>query len=173
MIFAIDPGDIKSGYCILSDDLSEIIEKDKIDNYDLLDRINFYCQSKNNDFIPVIEMIKSYGMSVGETVFDTCVWIGRIKQFLIDKGFKEDDINYIYRYEEKLYICHSPKANDTTIRQALIDRFAKGVKNYGKGTKKEPGFFYGFGKDMWSAFAVAVTYHDKKIEKEITDKYRK
>ena len=57
-------------------------------------------------------------------------------------------------------ICNSMKANDSTIKQALVDRFARGQKNYGKGTKSNPGFFYGFKSDIWSAFAVATTYHD-------------
>lgn len=44
---------------------------------------------------------------------------------------------------------------DGIITQALCDRFAPGARNKGKGTKKEPGFFYGFSADVWQAFAVA------------------
>ncbi len=38
------------------------------------------------------------------------------------------------------------KAKDSNIIQALIDLFAKDTPNKGKGTKKEPGYFYGFKK---------------------------
>ena len=74
----------------------------------------------------VIEMIASYGMPVGKEVFDTCVWIGR---FAEASGMPT---NYIYRKDEKMNICHSKRAKDSNIRQALIDRF--GVV----GTKKNP-----------------------------------
>jgi hypothetical protein len=47
------------------------------------------------------------------------------------------------------------KAKDGNIRQALIDRF--GVV----GTKKNQGWFYGFSGDIWSAYAVGITYKDK------------
>lgn len=71
-------------------------------------------------------MIASYGMPVGKEVFETCVWIGK---FAEASGMKE---SYIYRKDEKMNICHSMKAKDSNIRQALIDRF--GVV----GTKKNP-----------------------------------
>lgn len=67
-------------------------------------------------------------MSVGQTVFDTCVWIGRFQQLALPKI----DTKFIYRKDEKMNICHSMKAKDSNIRQALIDRFGE------VGTKKKP-----------------------------------
>ncbi len=68
-------------------------------------------------------------MSVGKTVFDTCVWIGRFIQQVDEIG---KEYSYIYRKDEKMNLCHSMKAKDSNIRQALIDRFGE------VGTKKKP-----------------------------------
>ena len=106
----------------------------------------------------VIEMIASYGMPVGKEVFDTCVWIGQFKEIATMKNKK---VEYIYRKDEKMNLCNSMKAKDSNIRQALIDRF--GVV----GTKKNPGWFYGFKKDIWQAYAVGVTYLDKEKHERI------
>ncbi|MBY7009083.1 hypothetical protein FDB15_18585 [Clostridium botulinum] len=167
MILAIDPGNIESGYVIVGENL-EIWDKGKVSNYDLMHIINDCIMAeyeKRNENINIaIEMIASYGMPVGAEVFETCVWIGRFKQELIRLGCTEEDIKYIYRKDEKMNLCQSMKANDATIKQALVDRFARGQKNYGKGTKKEPGWFYGFAKDIWAAYAVAVTYKDMYLK---------
>ncbi|MGG7215374.1 hypothetical protein ACQPUY_17485 [Clostridium nigeriense] len=158
MILAIDPGNIESGYVILNDDLS-VRRKGKVINEEMLNIINSACYYKQSDV--AIEMVASYGMAVGATVFDTCVWIGRFtekaKQWNVE-------VTYIYRKDEKMNLCNSMKAKDSNIVQALIDRFAPNTPNKGKGTKKEPGWFYGFKKDIWQAYAVGVTYYDMYLK---------
>lgn len=59
-------------------------------------------------------------MAVGETVFETCVWVGRFIE-----AVSNYDIEYtkIYRKDEKMNLCQSMRAKDSNIRQALIDRF--------------------------------------------------
>lgn len=148
MILAIDPGNIESAYCLIDEKTYKPIDFGKIDNYQMLIKLG----ELNYDKL-IIEMIASYGMPVGASVFDTCVWIGRFIQ-----KRKCPDYEYIYRKEEKMNLCHSMKAKDSNIRQALIDRFGD------VGVKKAPGFFYGFKKDIWAAFAVGVTYLDKEKE---------
>uniref|UniRef100_UPI002B1CB0B9 hypothetical protein n=1 Tax=Pseudomonas marginalis TaxID=298 RepID=UPI002B1CB0B9 len=75
----------------------------------------FIEDDRETDYF-AIEMIASYGMAVGATVFDTCVWIGR---FIEQANF--DSYQYIYRKDEKMNLCGTMRAKDTNIRQALID----------------------------------------------------
>lgn len=151
-ILAIDPGNIESAYVLMDAETYKPLEFGKVENHILLDLIFDYVYDDC-----VIEMIASYGMAVGKSVFDTCVWIGR---FVQQASLFTDHIEYIYRAEEKMNLCYSMKAKDSNIRQSLIDRFGE------VGTKKNPGFFYGFKKDIWAAFAVGVTYLDKKKREE-------
>lgn len=171
MILAIDPGNIESGYVVLSEKDLKPLDKGKVGNEILLDNISMDRFQRLDNYENInhvaIEMIASYGMPVGAEVFDTCVWIGRFMGELEGKGLNP---KYIFRKDEKLNLCQSMKANDATIKQALVDRFAKGEKNYGKGTKKEPGFFYGFKADIWAAMAVGVTYYDIYIKPNV-EKY--
>lgn len=153
-IIAIDPGSTESGV-VIATPLLEPLYHAKVQNEDVFQIISEH--SSKTLSIVVIEMIASYGMPVGREVFDTCVWIGRYLQHCTTSGVEYD---FVYRNQEKTMLCHSQKANDATIKQALVDRFAAGVPNHGKGTKAMPGWFYGFKADEWSAYAVAVTYHD-------------
>lgn len=167
MILAIDPGNIESGVVLIREKDLKPLVTEKIENDNLLDNLIMDRYERYDDIECIdhiaIEMIASYGMSVGKTVFDTCVWIGRFLQTQYDKEIK---IKYIYRKDEKINLCGSMKAKDSNIVQALIDRFAPNTSNKGKGTKKEPGWFYGFKKDIWQAYAVGVTYADMHLKGE-------
>lgn len=162
-ILAIDPGNVRSGYVLAEYDEAEIrrvLRVGKVENAEMMQIISEVAESAETDF--AIEMIAGMGMAVGAEVFDTCVWIGRFWERALTRNFRR--MEYIYRREEKLCLCGSARAKDANIRQALVDRYAPGKPNYGKGTKKEPGFFFGFSADMWAAMAVAVTYYDKHIK---------
>lgn len=159
-VLAIDPGNIESGFVIAEydeHDITRVLRVGKLENHEIMQII---AESEKIDF--VIEMIAGMGMTVGKEVFDTCVWIGRFWERALTRDFHE--MQYIYRREEKLCLCGSARAKDANIRQALVDRYAPGQPNYGKGTKKQPGFFFGFSADMWAAMAVATTYYDKFVK---------
>lgn len=165
MILAIDPGNIESGVVIIDEKTLRPCFSEKMNNEELIQCIYDKCEPFNLYKNAVIEKIQSYGMPVGIEVFDTCIWIGRFKEAIYNV-YPGIDVDYIYRKDEKINLCRSMKANDTTIKQALVDRFAPGEKNYGKGTKKEPGWFFGFAKDIWAAYAVGVTYYDMYLKGE-------
>lgn len=160
-ILAIDPGNQDSGYCVM-DEQYKPLQHGKERNADLIRMIY------NGDLAAdrcIIEMVASYGMPVGKEVFDTCVWIGRFMQAAED-AIGDEMTDRIYRIEEKQCICHDSRAKDANIRKALIDRFADHDMKNGKGTKKDPDWFYGFAADEWAAYAVGVTWLEKQKERE-------
>jgi len=148
-ILAIDPGNTKSGYAVIDSITYEPIATGIKENYTLREMIRT-GQFANVDHV-AIEMVASYGMAVGREVFETCVWIGRFQEI-----FNAPEGNLVYRRVVKIHHCGSVKAKDANITQALVDRFASGVPNHGKGSKASPGWFYGFKADIWQAYALAV-----------------
>ena len=155
MLLAIDPGNTQSGYTLINNDYS-VQSKGKIDNEELLDLIKNRLPSTIDI---VIEMVASYGMAVGQTVFDTCVWIGRFAQAGIN-GLRK--VDKMYRKDVKMNLCGQTRAKDSNIVKALVDRFSypQHAEKGGKGTKNDKGFFFGFKSDIWQAYALGVTYLD-------------
>lgn len=159
-ILGIDPGNTKSGFVLVEageHDITKVIDCGKVDNIDIFGVIA--CAEADC----AIEMVAGMGMPVGQEVFDTCFWIGRFWE-MAGRSDGAKKLTKIYRREEKLYLCGTLTAKDKNIRQALVDRYAPGEPNFGKGTAKNPGFFFGFSADVWQAMAVAATYYDKYIK---------
>jgi len=157
-ILAIDPGNTESGYAIIEQTTCRPLKVGKISNYQLRNQIDNGELLIGVDQVS-IEMIASYGMAVGKEVFETCVWIGRYLELLTTIC----NVDLVYRRNVKLHHCHTSKAKDSNITQALVDRFASGVTNHGKGSKAAPGWFYGFKADIWQAYALAVYTADKDV----------
>lgn len=98
-----------------------------------------------------IERVGSYGMIVGQEVFDTCVFIGRLQQVALNAGA---DVRLIFRRDVKLHLCGQARAKDANVTQALKDRFGA------KGTKSAQGVTYKLHSHLWQAFALAVYSFD-------------
>ena len=162
-VLAIDPGNTDSAYALIGPDRRPI-HFDKLPNDVLLHRLRLgdLRADKTGHGVRIdqiaIEMVASYGMAVGADVFETCVWIGRFYQTIADHTGREPAL--VKRHPVKVHHCHAGNASDANIKQALIDRFASGVRNHGKGTKAAPGWFYGFRSDVWQAYALAVYVAD-------------
>lgn len=155
-LLAIDPGTTESAWCLIDTATRRPIQFGKDINLAVLTGVTRPLY----DHL-AIEMVSSYGMPVGAEVFETCVWIGRFYQASLDANLSRHITrDLVTRGPIKLHHCHSSRANDANITQALIDRFAPGVRNHGKGLKSEPGWFYGFKADVWQAYALAVMMAD-------------
>lgn len=152
-IVGVDPGNVQTAYCLIDDEMLRPIEFGKADNAKVKDRFKLY----GDECVFAIERVASYGMAVGKSVFETCEWIGRFTE-----AIGEERVWYVYRIEEKQHICHDSRAKDSNIRRALIDRFATHDFKNGKGTKSNPDWFYGFSADVWSAYAVAITFAESR-----------
>lgn len=147
-LLALDVGTVESGYCIVECDTYKPVQFGKVSNIELIEIV------RNGDYqVCAYEQFKSYGMAIGDSTINSIQWNGRFIQLIDDRGI---EYHPIMRVEEKVAICGTTKAKDSNIRQALIDRFGE------VGTKKNQGWFYGFKKDIWSAYAIAVTYLDKQ-----------
>ena len=145
-VLAIDPGNKDSAYVFMDKQFLQPLQFGILEN----EKVLKLAEKLNHNDILAVEMVASYGMPVGESVFETVFWIGQFWK----AGENAGERVKVYRKDVKMKLCQSMKAKDSNIRQSLIDRF--GVV----GTKKQPGWFYGFKKDIWQAYAVGVTYLD-------------
>lgn len=147
-IIAIDPGNVQSGWVVYEH--GRILDFGKQHNKIVLGKLRRETQAPALYDILAIEMIASYGMPVGKTVFETVLWIGQFIEAWTNLGVINSPRKHIliYRKDIKKYICGSAKTKDTDVRQALIKRFGK------IGTT-------GISADIWSALAVAVTCEHK------------
>jgi hypothetical protein len=150
---AIDPGNRESAWVVV-DETCRPLDFGKLANDTVLGYLPTLALTVDR---VAIEWVSSYGMAVGADVFDTCRWVGRFQQELDRCGMTAE---LVYRRDVKLHLCHSARAKDPNITQALVDRFAHGEPNRGKGTKAKPGWFFGFSADIWQAYALAVTVVD-------------
>lgn len=145
----IDPGPVDSAYAIIDHDYRPV-DFDKINNLALRDTLPILSRGCT----AAIEKVACYGMPVGAEVLETCEWIGRFTER------SSVPLQPVFRLNVRLHHCHSTKSKDSNVRQALVDRFSPGAANYGKGTKADPGWFYGFRADIWQAAALAIYLAD-------------
>lgn len=160
-LLAIDPGPVESAYVIYDAEPRLPRTWSKVPNAELLAKIDSTAAGSL-----AIEMVASYGMTVGATVFETCVWAGRfIERWNLDQGScrgLDQPVTRVFRREVKLHLCGNQRAKDPNIRQALIDRYGPG-KEKAVGLKASPGPLYGLTKDCWSALGVAITAAETRL----------
>jgi len=103
----------------------------------------------------VIEMVASYGMPVGRTVFETAFWAGRFAQA------SPIPTVLVYRKQVVMALCGSARARDSNVIRRLKDLYADHPEASAHGAepavgvKSDPGPLYGLRRDLWQAFAIA------------------
>ena len=153
MVVAIDPGPENTAYAEMHREDLSIVEFGIKPNKEVLDSLRGHLWG----FDVRIEMIASYGMAVGASVFDTCVWIGRFTQVALDSN--ATSVDKVFRREVKMHLCGNATAKDANIRQAIIDKYES---MHGSAVTKKGGMLYKVSKDVWAALGVGIT----AIEKE-------
>jgi hypothetical protein len=136
-IFAIDPGPEKSAFLIWNG--GKVLDHGHVDNYEMRQLLI----GREYDIV-AIEMIASYGMKVGASVFETCYWVGRFSE--VARSCCEK----CYRKDIKKYLCGTLRSKDKDIRKALLDRVGE------QGTTKNQGPTCGLKSHTWAALAVAL-----------------
>jgi len=142
-ILAVDPGTFESAYAYSLEPGNYC--RGRLDNEEFLLLLRSWRESSTFTHL-VIEMVASYGKVAGKSLFQTCVWIGRIVEA---SGLP---VKYVYRKEVVTNVTGLSKGSDSSVRQAIMDLFGRDKSVIG--TKKQPGPLYGFSKDMWAALAV-------------------
>ena len=136
-IFAIDPGPEKSAFVQWNG--RRIIDHGHVSNWEMRQLL------VGREYTHVaIEMLASYGMAVGASVFNTCLWVGRFCEVA-----RVEPI-LCYRKDIKMHLCGTMRSKDKDIRLSLLERIGE------QGTKKKPGPTYGLKSHTWAAMAVAV-----------------
>jgi hypothetical protein len=177
-LIAIDPGNVESAFVLFNGERP--LEYGKWDN-----RLLLNSDALNADGFAdhlAIETLKPRGMPTSFEEMQTQLWAGRF----IERW--RGEFTQVFRSDVKMHICGQAKANDSNIRQALIDRYGGQDKAIGgkrcqtckgkgnAGTKRQPlqcwtcggngkhppeGPLFGISADVWSALAISCTYWDK------------
>lgn len=153
-IYGVDPGSEHSAMVIYDADQRKVACADDLPNSEMRACLRL---SGAEGATVVCEWIASYGMPVGAEVFTTCYWVG-VFAAEVERGGGR--MLLLPRPDVKLHMCHSRRAKDANVRQALLDRFGPG-RQTAVGTKKAPGPLYGVSNHAWAALAVAVTQADR------------
>lgn len=169
-MIAIDPGTEQSAHVCF--DGKTVWDKGIVPNAELL-RLARSGMLRGE---VAIEMIACYGMPVGKETFETCLFIGQLREAL----WRVATVRLVYRKDVKIHLCGSMKAKDGNIRQALIDKYGgdsiaiggvkcatcngKGWSGRGRptcepcagtGWFRKPGPFHDITSHLWSALAIA------------------
>jgi hypothetical protein len=153
VVLGLDPGTDQSALVAFNGE--SVGNHQILSNRELLLFLHHDLKGSYQDAVLVIEQIESFGMAVGRETFETVFWTGRFAEAWCPKRFER-----MPRRIVKQHLCHTARATDANIRQALIDRFGPSTEK-AIGSKKQPGPLFGIKSHCWAALAVAITWFDQ------------
>lgn len=155
-VLAIDPGNERSGWLVLSDE-GLPVEFGVEDNEAVLEYVREPELLGIGDPIDIaVENIQPrYGLPLGWTVINTSQFIGMLRE-----AARPLPVTLITRTEIMDHLGVAPRGNaDQGVRASLVDRYG-GESAIGR--KAEPGPLYGISTHVWSALSVGVTWQDNE-----------
>ena len=157
-ILSLDVGTTESAYAIMDYTRENpLMEFGKIPNDEITMLIGAVAPYPHETVKLAYEEFASYGMPIGKTTMKSIWWNGYFCRVSEEQGV---DFFPVFRKDVKMHLCGTMKAKDTNIRQALIDKYGA------VGTKKNQGILYGVSKDVWSAIAINVTFHETQEKQD-------
>ena len=149
VFIGIDTGPQKSAKVAIKGD--KVLYGYEVENHPLMnDLMSDYSES-----VLAIEKFQGRGTICTQDCYDSDWWCG----VFVASWRGDSSPVLIYRSEVKSYLCGTTAANDSNVRQAIIDRYPRtgGGKTPQVGTKEQPGPLYGISNHMWAALGVALT----------------
>lgn len=153
-IFGIDPGTTQSAWVLYELNENRLVEFGVDNNRKVLGEI-YWCADVGMADHLVIEQIKSYGMVIGDSLLETCLWSGRFIEAWCSLAL-ESRSWLLPRKSVVTQICGDPRGKDKNVRQALLDRF--GGREKAIGTKACPGPLFGVKRDIWASLALVLAW---------------
>lgn len=158
IVIGVDPGPVTSGVVVWDGERERVLHAETDVPNPMLrgDTLPYIlaqdCGARGKTL--AIERVACYGRPVGETVFQTVFFSGRLAEWWESTtGTAAVRVTFS---DVALHHCLSMRAKESHVRQVLIDRFG------GKGTKGLPGRLYGVSGHAWSALALAITVADQQ-----------
>lgn len=154
LILAIDPGPERSAVVIWDVEAQRVVEGgDQESNEGIAERLR--NRPPEGCGVLVIERPVIMGKNATAALLETSRWAG------VFEGSWPGIVARLTYHKVRCQLARSGNAKESEVKQALISRFAPaGYGPQGKGTKANPGPFYGVVGHMWSAVAVAVAWWD-------------
>jgi len=132
VVIGFDPGNECTGWCVWDVKDKIFLYKHKILNGDVIQKIEVF--DKKYNIVKVgIEYPSSYGMPVGQTLFDTCTFVGILAQIFKSKNIP---CELIFRKSVKMFLCNSVRADDSIVNSRVREYLGE------DNTKKKPNPIY-------------------------------